>query len=110
MPSRHFSFGKEGSQNRTDQSLAESLSSFQITSFQYLCCCLRWHADWLSAGASREKSPYRRSGRRHMSNGQSTDINREWRRPMSTLWQDLRYGVRILAKQPGFTLIAIITL
>jgi predicted permease len=29
---------------------------------------------------------------------------------MNTLWQDLRYGARLLVKQPGFTLIAIITL
>jgi putative ABC transport system permease protein len=29
---------------------------------------------------------------------------------MNTFWQDLRYGTRLLLKQPGFTLVAVITL
>src|SRR3569832_1663439 len=29
---------------------------------------------------------------------------------MNTLWQDLRFGARMLLKKPGFTLTAIITL
>src|SRR5262245_52610529 len=29
---------------------------------------------------------------------------------LETIWQDLRYGARMLSKQPGFTLVAMLTL
>src|SRR5262245_37797312 len=65
----------------------------------------------LSSGMAAEEAHY--SARRQFGNQTwLKEVSREmWSlNSVETLIQDLRYGVRMLVKNPGFTLIAIITL
>src|SRR5215510_6828226 len=65
----------------------------------------------IADGLSREEARYA-AQRAFGSVALATEDSRAWWgfRVLEELWQDFHYGARMLVKQPGFTLVAVVTL